>query len=230
MFPSSSSTTNDFYLQPNFQRDYKAISSATHQVDALNNLETSGISLRKYDRGLYPYINSKMMSSYNPIPPVRFLPPVYSPLHDTFLSEKRESDQDFIGNIQPPRVLRLENDFWKQLQHDTVMKNILPTMPTFLRNTEDTHAIRTRDPYYVSMLFLYSPEIIYSRRGSDDEIELPIPYAYAYSFMGNRNFPELDDSNSRENNFKTIRRHMSRWGSDGHESAMHYAAPHYRQQ
>ncbi|XP_047528023.1 uncharacterized protein LOC125064823 [Vanessa atalanta] len=228
MLPSSLSTTNDFNPQSNFQRDYKSISSRTYQVDALNNLEIPGISLRKYDGVLYPYINSEMPSSFNPIPPVRYLPPVYLPLHDTFLTEKRESDQDVIENIRPPRVLRSENDFWDQLQHDTIMKNILPTMPTFLRNTEDTRAIRTSDPYYVSILFLYSPKIIYSRRVSDDEIELPIPYAYAFSFMGNRNFPEPDDSNRSVNNIKTLRRHMSSGGNHGHESTMHYATPHYR--
>ncbi|XP_050344779.1 uncharacterized protein LOC126769873 [Nymphalis io] len=227
MIPYSLSPTQDFYLQPNFQRDDKTISSHTYQVDALTNLKSSGMSLRRYDGVLYPYTHSNMLSSFNTIPPVRYLPPVYSPLHDTFLSEKRDSDQGSIENVRPPRV---ENDFWEQLQYDSIMKNILPTMPMFLRNTE-TLTPRKKYPYYVSILSLCSPGMIYSRPSLDGEIELPIPYAYTYSFVGNRNFPDhVDSYNRNENKIKKIRSHMPTGGNDGHKPAMHYATPHYHDQ
>ncbi|CAH2086265.1 unnamed protein product [Euphydryas editha] len=138
-------TTNDFYFNPISRNYFKPVSSHLYE-----DFEPSSAS---FD-GSINVLKSR-------IPPVRYLPPVYSPLHNKFLSQKVESDEDHINeNVRPPRVYRSEDDFWEQIKRDSIMKNILPTMPIpFFRNIE-AYAPEASNLYYIPMVLVCSHGII----------------------------------------------------------------------
>lgn len=156
----SSSMKNDFYYKPNFRNYYKPISAQLYENLASSDTNFDGsINILK-----------------NRIPPVTYLPPVYPPFQDNMLSQKVESESLINEDVRPPRVYRSEKDFWKQLQHDSIMKNILPTMPIpFYRNIE-VDAPEASDLYYIPMLLVCSPRIIYGRSLNNNDQGFPISY------------------------------------------------------
>lgn len=156
----SSSMINDFHYKLNFRNYYKPISAQLYENLASSDTNFDGsINILK-----------------NRIPPVTYLPLVYPPFQDNMLSQKVESESLIDEDVRPPRVYRSEKDFWKQLQHDSIMKNILPTMPIpFYRNIE-ADAPEASDLYYIPMLLVCSPRIIYERSLNNKDQGFPISY------------------------------------------------------
>ena len=89
--------------------------------------------VRSYNKLSYPYIYPEVFTSFQPYP-VRYIPPVYLQYYYSLSPQDMMPNYE-VSNIRTPRVLRSNDDFWEQLESDSIMKNILPTMPVpFLRN------------------------------------------------------------------------------------------------
>lgn len=90
-------------------------------------------------RALYPQVHPKLLAAMNQGFTVNSLPPVQSTyIHSNYPGLRQNYDTDLLNpqnafvlpaNSRAVRMLRpSENDFLTELEHDAIMKNIIPTM------------------------------------------------------------------------------------------------------
>ncbi|CAH2241237.1 jg3300 [Pararge aegeria aegeria] len=191
---------------------YYPYSPYMYQVDPPND---SGSRRKEYNDIWYPYTNPNVYTSvpYPNIPPVRTLPPVYARLYGNSLPLEQEW---FPSQIRRQRKLHEHDDLIKQLEYDSIMENVLPTMPIpFPRDASDPQS--SRIPYLyasfphgtsdcaIPILLGCTPKITYGNLENHNSI--PVPYAHAYTnLLENKVHDHVDISGGHISGEKVAKR------------------------
>ncbi|CAH0721807.1 unnamed protein product, partial [Brenthis ino] len=200
--PNTNFVNKDLYHKFIYNPGYNYYDMNTDPVGPWNIKTSDAGLMRSYNGLLYPYSYPEMAASFKPYP-VRYLPPVYLKNYETW-PRNMASERDLY--VRTPRMLRSDDDFWEQLQNDSIMKNILPTMPIpFLRSAStpsDTSYQYSSSPYGsqdcpLPIMLLCTPKISLSENLLNYNKQMDeVPYAYL-----NR---QIDDYSHNKNSESSV--------------------------
>lgn len=198
----------DPYLRATFRNGYYyPYSDYTYYSDSPRDLPRRGFS-NDYNDGWYPYTNPDVFAPYSIIPPVKSLPPVYA----RFYGNSLPVEEAWIPKVR--RQIGLDDeDFIKQLEYESMMKNILPTMPIPLARDAPLQTIGVPYTYAsfphgmsdcaIPFLLGCRPTISYGSLSSS----MPVPYVHAYRNLGSdqvHDHLDMNDKSVKEINDKVV--------------------------
>lgn len=191
----------DPYLRATFRNGYYyPYSDYAYLSDSSRDAVPRRGFSNEYNDVWYPFTNPGVFAPYSNIPPVKSLPPVYA----RFYGNSLPVDEAWIPKVR--RQTRLDDeDFMKQLEYDSIMKNILPTMPVPLPRNALSQSIYNLPYTYASFphgmsdcaipfLLGCRPAITYGNLVNS----MPVPYVHAYRNLESDQVHEHVDVNDEK--------------------------------
>ncbi|XP_026329341.1 uncharacterized protein LOC113237214 [Hyposmocoma kahamanoa] len=143
---SSQSQEHEPQNLPDIGKEYRHVLlnvGPAYQSDTSGNLKSMGVEVSNSRGVLYPHVHSKLFAMYNAGYNVNYLPPVHSTyIHGLVPEEDLQkanyeldvlTSQNAMFTPEQIRMTRMihsqDEEILAQLQHDAIMKNILPMMP-----------------------------------------------------------------------------------------------------
>ncbi|CAG9585250.1 unnamed protein product [Danaus chrysippus] len=127
----------DLYAENNLNIGYNNVqkyfnslyNNEIYGTNSLTDEEGKGCFIN-YDNVRYLNPQTQILASYNRIPPVRFLPPVYPRILAKIPRSRWTNDFNYLDSItRPQRTFQEDNQHWQQFQHDSIVKNTIPKVP-----------------------------------------------------------------------------------------------------